>query len=94
MADRPLAFLSKDPVETAGRFSEAPRLRIAGLLWPEARDRIARTAYATREPKGQGQIILFAGDPVFRGGFRGSERLLVNAILLAPGNGTAPRVDW
>jgi hypothetical protein len=55
---------------------------------------MAWTAYATREGKGRGQIILFEGEPVFRGSFRGSERLFLNAILLGPGFGTARVIDW
>lgn len=88
------AFLSREPVQTPARFSDAEHLRLSGLLWPEAKQRLALTAYATREGKGRGQIILFEGEPVFRGGFRGSERLFLNAILLGPGFGTAREVDW
>jgi hypothetical protein len=83
------AFMSRDPVRTPARFASAGALRLSGLLWPEARDRWARTAYATRESKGRGQIILFAGEPAFRGFFHGTSRLLQNAILLGPGWGTS-----
>ncbi|MBK7260160.1 MAG: hypothetical protein IPI01_20620 [Ignavibacteriae bacterium] len=82
------AFLARDPVRTAGRFAAPSGLRVAGLLWPEARDRWARTAYLTREGKGKGQIILFAGEASFRASFPATERLLINAILLGPGWGT------
>ncbi|MCU0411454.1 MAG: M14 family metallopeptidase [Bacteroidetes bacterium] len=88
------AFVSKDPVQTPARFSEAADLRISGLLWPEARERWASTAYATREAKGRGQIILFAEEPNFRGFFHGTERLLLNAIFLGPGFGTASQAQW
>jgi hypothetical protein len=90
----PNVFLSRDPVRTPGRFAAADRLRLSGLLWPEARERWASTAYATRESLGRGQIILFAGEPTFRGGFPGTERLLLNALLLGPGFGTQPTVEW
>jgi hypothetical protein len=80
-------FLSKNPVRTPARFSDAARLRLSGLLWPEARDRWAGSAYATREQKGRGQLVLFAGEPVYRGAFHGSARLLLNAVLLGPGWG-------
>jgi hypothetical protein len=85
----PSAFLARDPVRTPARFAGPSALRLSGLLWPEARDRWARTAYATREGKGKGQIILFAGEPSFRGMFPGTERLLINAILLGVGFGTS-----
>jgi hypothetical protein len=87
-------FLSKRPVETPCRLSEAKTLRLSGLLWPEARTRWARAAYATREGLDRGQIILFAGDPYFRGYFHGSGRMLVNAIFLGPGMGTSVSVPW
>jgi hypothetical protein len=82
------AFLARDPVRTAGRFAGPAELRVAGLLWPEARDRWARTAYLTREGKGRGQIILFAGEASYRASFPATERLLINAMLLGPGFGT------
>jgi hypothetical protein len=88
------AFLSRDPVETAGRFSNEASLRLSGLLWPEARERWANTAYLTREEVGRGQVILFAGDPNFRTFFYGTRRLLVNSLLLGPGFGTKRTVPW
>jgi len=88
------AMLSKEPVQTAARFSDSQHLRISGLLWPEARERWAKTAYATRESKGKGQIILFAGEPDFRACFPGTGRLLLNSLFLGPGFGTEHPVDW
>lgn len=64
------------------------RLRMSGLLWPEAADRIAHTAYLTRERVGSGQVILFAGSPTFRAGALGTARLLSNAMVYGPGMGT------
>jgi len=88
------ALMAKDPVQVPARLTEAGTLRISGLLWPEARERLAETAWATREAKGNGQIILFLTQPNFRGYFRGSERLLLNAIYLGPGMGTRQTVEW
>ena len=88
------AFLSKSPVQTAARFSSAERLRLSGLLWPEAKTRWEHTAYATREGRGRGQIILFAGEPNFRSYFYGTGRMLINSFLLGPGFGTRPVVEW
>ncbi len=82
------------PVRTVARFATPKTLRISGLLWPEARLRIANTPYCTRESVGRGQIILFADQPNFRAFFRGSERLLTNAILYGPGLGTSWTPDW
>lgn len=88
------AYLAMDPVVVPARFSDASNLRLSGLLWPEARNRWANTAYLTVERIGKGQVILIAGDPFFRAYFHGSGRLLINCILLAPGMGTSPPVPW
>lgn len=87
-------LMSRSPVQTPARYEQAAALRLSGLLWPEARERLARSAYLTREGKGRGQIILFAGEPAFRRGFPATERLLINAILLGPGCGTLPSAEW
>jgi hypothetical protein len=63
-------------------------LRMSGLVWPEAAQRIANSAYLTREKKGHGQIILFAVQPAFRGSTLGTNRLLLNALVYGPGMGT------
>ncbi|MEK6676030.1 MAG: M14 family metallopeptidase [Planctomycetota bacterium] len=100
----PHAFLSTYPVTTPVRLtsesvptngtSAGRQFRLSGLLWPEARERWRDTAYATVERVGQGQIILFASDPFFRGYFEGSGRLLLNAIVLGPGFGTSAPIPW
>jgi hypothetical protein len=91
----PNVLLAKYPeVRTVARFADPPRLRLSGLLWPEARERLARSSYCTREELGSGQIILFAGQPNFRAYFHGSERLLVNAVLYGPGLGTSWTPRW
>ena len=82
------AFLAKAPVKTVARLAGEKDLRVSGLLWPEARARWANTAYATRESRGRGQVILFATDPNERAYFYGSRQMLVNAILLGPGLGS------
>lgn len=69
------------------------RLRLSGLLWPEAAQRIANSAYLTREPKGHGQVILFADEPAFRGAALGTNRLLLNALVYGPGLGADTPVE-
>ncbi len=88
------AYLAPSRVQVAGRFGESKHLRISGLLWPEARERWRETVYLSRESKGKGQIILFATGPNFRGYFHGSERLLLNALLLGPGYGARRSIEW
>lgn len=67
-------------------------VRMSGLLWPEAAQRIANSAYLTREQLGKGQIIMFSGEPIFRGATLGTNRLLLNAIVFGPGMGTRPNI--
>jgi len=94
MLDTHAVFMARDPVQVPARLANAGELRLSGLLWPEARQRWSQTAYATRESIGKGQLILFVDEPTFRGYFRGSEKLLINAILLGPGFGTAAELLW
>ena len=94
LAGRRDALLARDPVSTVGRYAAPEALHLGGLLWPEAAGRISQTAYLTREGMGRGQMILFAGDPNFRGYFWGTERLFLNAVLLGPGMGVRQGIPW
>ena len=91
MVNTDLALLSLAPESVVGRFAPPPSLRLAGVLWPEARWRWAETVYLSQERVGDGQVIAFLGNPAYRGAFRGTLRLLDNALLLGPGLGTRPR---
>jgi len=88
------ALMAHHPVAVPARFASADHLRVAGLLWPEARERWGGTAYATVERVGRGQIVLFATDPYYRGFLEASGRMLQNAVLLGPGTGTSQPVPW
>ncbi len=94
LAGRRDALISRDPVETIGRWSMPERLHLGGLLWPEAAGYLSQTAFLTREGFGRGQLILFAEDPNFRGYFWGTQRLFLNAVLLGPGMGTRMTIPW
>lgn len=61
------------------------RVRMSGLLWPEASRRIANAAYATVERRGRGQVVLFASAPTFRAATMGPTRLFLNAVVFGPG---------
>ncbi len=87
-------LMTKDPAATPARLAPEEDLRLSGLLWPEAKARIANGSWATRERLGNGQVILFATQPNFRGYFRGSERLLLNAMFYGPGLGANATVNW
>jgi hypothetical protein len=84
---------SDDGLDTAVRLANAKRVAIAGLLWPEARQRLGGGAYLTREGLGRGQVIAFATTPLMRGYWRATARLFGNAIVLGPGLGaSAPTI--
>jgi hypothetical protein len=87
-------FMARRPVEVAVRLADEDHLRLSGLLWPEARARLADSAYATRESLGRGQVILFAADPMMRGYLEGSGRILENAVFFGPGMGTDQPIPW
>ena len=67
-----------------------PRLRMSGLLWPEAANSLMNSAYVTRDRVGHGQVGCFAGPPTFRGATLGTARLLHNAIVFGPGGASHP----
>lgn len=87
-------LMSKYPVETPVRLAGKDELRLSGLLWPEARERMAHTAYVTAERVGNGQIILFASDPFFRGYLEANGRIYLNAMIYGPGLGARQSVPW
>ncbi len=87
-------LLSELPVHTAVRLATADKVRLSGLLWPEARERLADSAYCTVERSGSGQVILFAASPIFRDWFKGCGRLLANAIVYGPGAGASQPSAW
>lgn len=84
----------KKDEKTARRAGWAPlpdgmdlRLRMSGLLWPEAAQRLSSATYLARESVGRGQVILFASPPAVRAGTEGTMRLLANALVFGAGLG-------
>jgi hypothetical protein len=64
-------------------FADADRLVITGFTWPDNTTRsYAGRPSATVDSVGNGQIILFAFDPLYRGTFTAPAQLLMNALLL------------
>lgn len=72
-------------VRPSVRLAQGSKMRLSGLVWPEARARIEGSAWLTVERLGRGQLISFAASPVFRGSWRGTSRLFGNAVLIGPG---------
>ena len=76
------------------RIAQEERLRLGGLVWPEARQRLAGSAWLTVERLGKGQVILFAATPAFRGYHLATGRLFANAVVYGPGMGAAQPIGW
>jgi len=87
-------YLTPASVETAVRFAPAEDVRLSGLLWPEAAERIGDSAWLTRESVGDGQVILFTSMPGFRGFHWGTVRFFGNAVVLGPGLGASAPLPW
>jgi hypothetical protein len=94
MAGGNRVLMSKRPADTPVRLVDEDNLRLSGLLWPEARQRLANSAFVTVERYGRGQVILFASNPTHRGWYPGMERLFLNSVLLGPGMGTNQEMPW
>jgi hypothetical protein len=70
------------PGEVVLRYADLDRLRLGGYLWPEVPERVAGSPYLWSERLGSGRIVAFAGDPNFRGMWRGLLPLFANAVFL------------
>jgi hypothetical protein len=87
LAPRDAVLLSPAEVRCAVRLADEAALRVSGLLWPEARARLAHAAWLTVERRGNGQVLLFAAPPAFRGHHFATARLFANSVVLGPGLG-------
>ena len=77
--------ITLDNGRNVGVYAAADRLVASGLVWPEARDLLARKAFLIHQPTGQGHVVAFAEDPNFRAFTEATELLFLNAVLLGPG---------
>jgi hypothetical protein len=57
---------------------------LAGFTWPESRSRLAGALLVASEAVGRGRVVLFSQDPAFRGFWRGTFPLLLNAAVHGP----------
>ncbi|SOD03342.1 Zinc carboxypeptidase [bacterium JGI 053] len=76
-------FEPGEGIETVAYFPQAPR-RLAGVISPENLKRLGQGGWLVTKRMGQGHVVLFADDPLFRLFWRSSQPLLMNAILLGP----------
>ena len=60
-------------------------LVLSGFTWPDNTARLLKgSTWAVVENQGNGRVVLFLSDPLFRAFLRGPARLLTNAILIGP----------
>jgi hypothetical protein len=59
-------------------------MRLSGHAWPESLERMPGAVYAYEERVGGGRVIAFAEDLNFRAYCRGTDRLLLNAVVVGP----------
>jgi hypothetical protein len=70
---------SDDPYDTPVRYAEEPLL--AGYASPENLERLAGTPAVIATRLGRGVVVRMVDDPVFRGYWHGTAKLLANAIF-------------
>jgi hypothetical protein len=59
-------------------------VRVSGFVWEKTEKIFPGKAYLIQEPMGNGHVILFAEEPIFRLYWRGLERLFLSSLLIAP----------
>ncbi|HXV85254.1 MAG TPA: M14 family zinc carboxypeptidase, partial [Gemmatimonadales bacterium] len=77
--------LSREGTNVAVFPAEGKVLR-AGFAFPDNTERLLRnTSLVIEEPVGDGHIVLFNNEPMFRAWWRALDRLVLNAVVLGPG---------
>lgn len=79
--DPMLLLPASDAYVTVGRYTDKPQL--AGFTSPEYVAQIRQAASLLAHNLGRGRVIAMTDNPVFRGYFVGSGRILVNSLFLA-----------
>ncbi len=80
-------YLAPDGPPKAGqrvalRVPKGQEIVSSGHLWPESLERLPSAVMAYTEQVGRGRVTAFAEDLSFRGYWRGTDRLFLNAVLL------------
>jgi hypothetical protein len=78
------AFTISRAGQTAAAYSDSGSVKLAGFMWPEVQQAMARTLFAWVEPAGRGNVVLFAEDPNFRATQLSTLRMFFNAVFLGP----------
>jgi len=71
---------SDNAYSTPVRYTNEPLM--AGFIGPEQQDKIRNQAAVIAERQGRGLVVRFANNPLFRGFWRGTERLFINALYM------------
>lgn len=72
---------SENPYQTVAKFTDSPLL--AGYVSSERLNEVVGSAAVIADRVGGGVLVRFAIDPVFRGYWYGTQRLLVNALYFS-----------
>ena len=70
---------SENPYSTVAQYSESPLL--SGYISDENLQAVSETASVLVDQTGSGRVILMADNPIFRGYWYGTNKLLLNAIF-------------
>ena len=71
---------SENPYSTPVRYTDTPLM--SGFMGEQRQDEIRGQAAVIAERQGKGLVVRFANNPLFRGFWRGTERLWVNALYM------------
>ena len=69
---------SANPYASPVRYTASPLM--AGFIGPEQLTHMSGQPALIAERKGRGLVVRFANNPIFRGFWRGTERLYINAL--------------
>jgi len=73
---------SENPFATPVRYAESPL--VSGYIGEQRLTEISGQPAVIAERHGKGLVVRFANNPIFRGFWRGTERLWVNALYFGP----------
>jgi len=69
---------------TVARYAASDDLLISGHAWEESLERLAGAVLVYEQRTGSGRVVAFIQDPNFRGFWRGTDRLFLNAVVVGP----------
>ncbi len=76
-------------------FETGDALVVSGFVWPGNTGRwLGGQAYAVVDPLGEGQVVAFSSDSLFRAFWRSTARLFANGVLLGPSMTSLGRRSW